>query len=345
MYMEQYLQKIEFNLQEKKEFFGSFSSLYESGLAVGDIFKSMKLSTRNEKIRTVCSFVLKCINEGNSLKEALLPFSKALGIAYSALLATGEESGKLDNILSCIYSNIEKQQEIKSNLINALLYPVFIFFAAITVAMFFQFFINPSFRSVYDYNISTNTVNLLFTAVIKIIIVYLIIFGLLFYVYKTQKIKESIKKFFSSLWIIRGILRNYYFTNYFYVLSLAYEAGVPSGTSVMLANSVIGIKEIKEKLKNAEKNIETGMPVSEALNITGLFSGFVMSQIAAGEQAGKLDKSFKKAAKDYENKMDTVIKTMQKLLGPIVLFIVGIIVALVAAKSYSEYYKAIFSMF
>lgn len=339
------LNSIEFNLQEKKEFFNSFASLYESEIPIGDIFKHISASSKNEKIKTLCTFISRHINQGKTLEETLPKCEKALGRAYCALIAAGERAGKLENILSDILSNIAKQQEIKSALINALIYPCFIITLAFIVFLFFQFFVIPSFKSVTDYDSSMNMTALFIKAVIKIFFIAALTAGGLFYLFKNQSAKKALRGYVSKLWIIRGILEDYYSANFFYTASLAYAAGISAYETVMLSASVIGLDEVRAKILKTAKMIENGTPVSRALNLAGVFSDFALSQTAAGEESGRLDKTLKTAAKDYEDKMDIKIKAMLKLLGPAVLIIAGIITAFIAAKGYSEYYKALFSMF
>ena len=334
---------IELNLKEKKEFFSSFASLYESGMPIGDVLKSILNSSRNEKIRCLCAYASDRINEGKTLDEALYPFHSSIGKAYSALIAAGEEAGKLENILSNICFNITKQQELKSNLITALIYPCCMFFFATLVGMIFMFIVFPSLRSITDYeNISTSSIYI--RGIIKIIISYIVIFGIIIFTIKTPKILKLIKRIIFSIWIIRGILTNYYFTNFFYIMSLAYEAGITPSKSIMLANSVMDIEKIQTKINQAEKMTESGTSVSRAFNLIGVFSGYAISQVATGEEAGKLGKMYNIIAKDYKNQTDTAIKAILKLIGPIVLLIVGIIVTIIASKGYSEYYNAIYSM-
>lgn len=342
--MKMNIRNIELNLKEKKEFFGSFAYLYESGMSVGDIFKSIMKSTYNEKIKAVCNYISLKIDKGKTIEEAVMPCSKAIGTAYSALIGAGEQSGTLENILSSICAAITKQLEIRTKLITAIIYPVCMFFFALGVGMFFNFIIIPLLRSAANYE-DVCTSSLFITGGVKIITIFTIIFAVMLFIIKTPGMLKSLEKTFSSIGIVRGILTDYYFTNFFYTMSLSYNAGVTASKSIMLANSVIGLDSISKKIEPAVTMTENGTPVSRALNLTGVFSGSAMSQIAAGEEAGKLDKMYEFVAKDYENQMNMAIETALKMLGPILLLIVGIFVGIIVVKAYSEYYNAIFSMF
>lgn len=334
-----------FSLKEKKEFFTSFYYLYKSGISIVEIFKSILISSNNKNIKNLCSIIVKQTEKGNSLKESMLPYSCALGIAYTMLIIAGEESGKLETVLSDIIKNLTREEEIKSNLISSLTYPVTIFFLAIGVFFLFKFFIIQVFNQFAE-GISFNCVtNLLITAIIKIIIIYTIIFALIIYFYKNKNIITNILNILSKIKFISEILKNYYFANFFSVISLSYDSGIPATESISLASSVINIPLIKSKLKRAENMVKNGCEITTALKITNIFSGYAISQISAGEQAGELAKIFKIVSYDYEKKLDSSIKIILKLTEPIMIIFVGLIVLYVASTAYNAYYKSLMSLF
>ena len=128
-------------------------------------------------------------------------------------------------------------------------------------------------------------------------------------------------------------------------MALSYEAGVPVTEAIVMSNSVVNIPAYKKKLKKSADMVLNGCRVATALAATNLFSGYAMSQVAAGEQSGELDKMFKIVAFDYEEKMDMAIKVMLKLLEPTVMILVGLLVLYIASKGYSAYFNGLFSMF
>ena len=330
---------------EKREFFNSFYFLFKSGLSVLAIFESMYNSSKNPKIKKLCSHILQKLEKGHSFKEAMKDLYQALGLAYSKLIAAGEETGKLESVLSDIIRNISKQEEIKSNLISSLTYPAIIFFLAVAVALLFKFFILRVFASMGSGLCYADILTMALTAVIKIIAVFGAIFGVLFYLYKNKKLLNKIIGFIVDIRIFQNIVKNYYFINFFLVLSLAYESGIPINEALVLANSVINIPAVNKKIKKAENMMNNGCELTTALRITGVFSNYAMSQISAGEKSGELDKMLKTVAFDYENKLDIAIKVMLKLIEPLTIIIVGIFVACIAVNAYRAYYSSLFSMF
>lgn len=336
---------VAFSLKEKKEFFNSFYFLYKSGLSVFEIFQSIISSTHNFKIRALCKQIVKKIEQGKSIKESMKFNTKALGLAYTMLIAAGEESGKLEEVLSTIIKNIKKQEEMKSHLISKLTYPVCMFFFAIAVALLFKLFVLKVFSMMGEGLAASELTGMLIMAIIQIILIFIIIFAGLFYVYKNKNLMNKITSFILQLKIFANLLKNYYFSNFFSVLALAYEAGVPVSESLYLANSVINIPKINHIIKKSEKMILNGSDLTTALGVTGLFSSYAMSQISAGEMAGEVDKALKTISFDYENRLNNAIDVILKLVEPMMLVIVGILVAAVMVTGYRGYYNYLFSMF
>lgn len=335
----------EFSLQEKKEFFNSFYHLYNSGVPVSEAIKLIINASSDKNVRDFCRLIIKRTEKGKSLKEALKNHSQYLGLAYTMLITAGEEAGKLPETIEGILKNIRIQEEIKSNLISALTYPCAILCLALAVALLFKFFILKVFANMASGIESSDIKALLVSAVIKIILVFAVLGFCVFNIYKNKKLLLEIKGFISKTFLLKNIMNNFYFANFFNVMALAYDAGVPISETLVLASSVVNVGHYQKKLKKASDMIKNGCNITTALASTDLFSNYAISQVSTGEQSGELDKMFKITANDYEQKLDNEIKVLMKLIEPALIVIVGFIAAIIAVKGYSAYYNGILSMF
>ncbi len=329
-------------ISEKKEFFNSFYFLYKSGLSVIEIFKSMITSTHNQKLKSICLKISKSVERGESLKNSLKKYAKVLGLAYVMLVSAGEESGKLDDVLQGILKALNKEEEIKSKIITAVTYPCIIFLLAIGVALIFKFFVFEMFNKAAD---GVNAGAVAISAIIKIVFIYALIGIVVLMIWKNKKILRNIISFFSGFLFISNILKNYYFSNFFTVMALAYESGITAGEALHLANTVINIPSVNRKLNKAEDMVYQGCEMATALGVSDVFSADSISQVSSGEKAGELDKVFKTIAHNYENHLEVALQAALKLIEPVMIGIVGIFVAYIAVNAYKGYYSAIFSMF
>ena len=81
--------------------------------------------------------------------------------------------------------------------------------------------------------------------------------------------------------------------------------------------------------------------VATAFAVTQLFSGFAMSQISAGENAGKLEKMFFIVAADYEKKLEFALDIILQIIKPLSIVLVAMFVLYVAVTGYKSYFNGL----
>ncbi len=334
-----------FTLVEKKEFFNAFYFQYKSGLSILEIFKAIFASSKNPNIRALCFHVLTKIEKGCTLSEAFERYTNALGLAYTKLICAGELTGKLDSVLSSIIEHIKKGEAYKEKIVSSLTYPAILLVMAICVMIIFNSFVFKVFDSMGDGITSCLIAKLAITAVVQILIFLAIVFGIFFYLKFNEKARSKVLNAISNIKLISLFIKDYYFQNFFVVLALAYEAGVPAVESVSLANTVMQLNEIKNKIAKSVQMINQGCKITTALGVANVFSEYAISQVSAGENAGELDKMFKTVAFDYEQRLTGRIKLFTKLLEPGILILMAIFIAHIAINAYNKYYSGLFSMF
>ena len=175
------------SVQEKKDFFNSFYSLYKSGHSVLEIFDLIYASTKCTRIKTHCAKILHGIKQGHSLKESMKCCTNALGKAYTMLIVAGEESGKLEDILSEIVKNVMMQEKIKNDVISKATYPAAMFLFAIFVALLFKTFIIEVFNSSIA-GVKVCITTLAIKALIQISLVFGVITIAIYLLYKNKSL-------------------------------------------------------------------------------------------------------------------------------------------------------------
>lgn len=330
-----------FKIKEKIEFFNALYFMYTSGLSVQQIFGSIYSQSKNPNIRGLCAKVVKKIERGRTLEEAFQGCQNALGVAYTSLIVAGEHSGKLDEVLEDIIKNLNREEEIKNNLISSFAYPVCILALALFVFLLFEFCLLKIYASMGQGITYCAMKTIFITAMIKIAIIYAVIIGACIFLYKNKALQRKIMDFICAMPFMSKIVKSYNFANFFSVMGLSYMAGIPAYRAVELANSVVSIKRIKMNISNAVKMISKGCEVTTAFGVAKVFSSFAMSQISAGEKSGELDKMCAIVSNSYEKELETSLSVMMKLMQPISLGLIAIIVGYVLYRAYTTYYAAL----
>ncbi len=330
------------SIQEKKDFFNSFYSLYKSGASILQVFDSIYNSTKNTKIKSLCAKILAGIKKGQSLKESMKCCSSALGTAYTMLIIAGEESGKLEDILSNIIKNILTQEKVKNDIITKSAYPIAMFFLAVFVALLFKTFIIKVF-TLSAAGAKVCIASLALSACIQIAFTFGLIAIAIYLLYKNKSLLAKILSKLTVFKPIENLVKNYTYSNFFAVLTLGYSAGISLSEALYLASTVTNLPEDKNLLTQATLRVQQGCELTTALSATSLFSEYAISQIATGEKAGELEKMLKAVSYDYETKLRVSLEVILKLMEPLMILFVAVIVLFVVASGYNAYYSFLFS--
>ena len=87
---------------------------------------------------------------------------------------------------------------------------------------------------------------------------------------------------------------------------------------------------MKNKMSIIRQAVEKGSTLHEGLEETGLFENMVIQMIKAGESSGALDDMLQKVTEYYKMRFDAIIDGLQESIEPIMLFVIGGMVLLLA---------------
>jgi general secretion pathway protein F len=87
---------------------------------------------------------------------------------------------------------------------------------------------------------------------------------------------------------------------------------------------------LKAKLATVRQAVEKGSTLHEGLQETGLFENMIIQMVSAGESSGQLDAMLQKVTEYYKMKFDAIIDGLQEAIEPIMLFVIGAMVLLLA---------------
>jgi type IV pilus assembly protein PilC len=111
------------------------------------------------------------------------------------------------------------------------------------------------------------------------------------------------------------------------------EGGVPVAQTVEVVSNTINNIIYKEILNETASNIKAGMTLSDSLKqYPYYFPEIVTQMIAVGEQTGRLKSMLEKVANFYFREADNIVSNLTDLIQPILIIVIGILVALLFAS-------------
>lgn len=322
--------------QEFAIFSRTLATLLESGIPLVEAIESLSEDIKSDRKKLFFSNVISGLREGKSFSESL----KEAGIKdpiIISFISSGETGSTLIHNLKIIASILEKREEIKSILINALIYPIVLLTVAIGVVIFMMVTVVPKIVSIY----SSMKLSLPLTTQITLavsdaflhhylIIVISAILTLFSLAILKQKEKKRIDKFKLRIPILGRLTLYVEMQRFLETLSNLLKAGVPIVDAMTSATYTVRNDSLRYKLLFIHDELKTGESLTKLISqeINGL-PVVVLQLIKAGEQGGNLAELLLKASNFLRVEIETRVKNLTTLIEPVTILIVGLIVGFI----------------
>ncbi|MBQ3641034.1 type II secretion system F family protein [bacterium] len=324
-------------INEKKAFINSFLMYYKSGVPLVDSFKKMSDKAASPNIKLITNEIYNALNRGTPFDEVILRYEKYFDRVITGLLIAGEKSGKLIVVLARLQKLLKDSSRIRNEIKKTMIMPKFIFFVIVFVMCIFSFFINPRLSAEEPASI----ISLLIPCIIKTSIVFAGIFALFVFAKKTHFAEKKICPVLSKIPRVKNLINNANWSDFFLVMNVAYDGGLPVTSMLDLASETIKEPGLKRKLKNAIQNVMKGEDLSGALSQIKELPADYLSAIASGEATGELDKALKGIISEIDEVIDLELTYLSRMIEYAMIIISAIVVLLIILNYYKTFYNGL----
>ncbi len=271
------------------------------------------------------------IESGEGFSASLAKFPKVFNKVYVNLVAAGEQSGNLDDVLKRLAQYMDNILRLMRKIRSALAYPCVLVLVTVAVVTLLMVKVIPVFEDVYSgANVELPAPTQLVITTSRLLRMNLLaIFGslvgivvLLSWFYKTPRGRKMFHQLFLKIPIIGVLIQKNLFARVGRTLSVLVASGVPMLATLNLVKQAAGNVILEEALDKVAKDIERGQSLSGGLRNCGVFSAMFVQMVSAGEETGKLPEMLSNVADFYENEVNVMADMLASLLEPI--FIVGV---------------------
>lgn len=337
------------SLSEKILLAQQLSLMIKSGLSIIEALSFLKSQSISKSLRYILESLESDLNKGQSLYSSLEKFHHQFGDFYINLIKVGETSGNLSQNLEYITSVLRRQQELKGKIITSLIYPLFIFSGTIIVTFLVVFIVFPKLMPVFtELKIKLPLITRIFIAVSTFILNrwYFFILFFIFLVFafwlllRNKKIKYFFDKLMIYLPLIGKINRYLIFINFSRNLAVLSKSGVDIVNALEISGKTTGNLFYQSISGAIIKMVYEGHNLKEAFfPYQKYFEKIFINLLEVGERTGELELTLNHLAEYYEQNLDNKLKTFTSLIEPILLAIMGIVVAFVALAIISPIYQ------
>jgi general secretion pathway protein F len=298
------------------------------------------IGTQNEKehVRDRLSSVHAGLVEGQSLSESMRREPASFPPLYRAMIAAGETSGTLPNITERLADLLERQSELRGKLINALAYPIVLALVSILVVALLMIWVVPKVVEQFDdvnqqlplvTRIVIGTSNFMAEWWLAILAGLVILSLIVWRALQEPQLKYRFDSFLLRLPFFGRLIRDLHAARLSRTLSTMVASRLPIIEGLRLTTNTINNSVLRKASQDMVEAIRGGSGLSNALKNAGVFPPMLVYLTASGEASGQLDDMLARAADYLEREFDNFTSTALSLLEPLIIVVLGGIVAVV----------------
>ncbi len=325
------------------------TALLGAGLPVDRSLKILVEATENIKFKKIIKEILKAIEGGSDLSEAMGRHPEIFSEFYVNMVKAGEAGGVLEAVLERLGLFLETSQELKDYIKSALVYPLFLLFVGGISIIILMTFVIPKFSVIFAGMGSALPVSTKFLlAASDIFRVYwwaIILSGMaLFFSFswysKTPKGRIVFDKLKMGFPVIGDLIKKIEVGRITRTLGTLINSGVPILQAILLVKDIINNKVVAGTMDDIYDRVKEGERLSTPLTQSQIFPPLAVHMIKVGEETGNLSGMLLKVADNYEKIVRNLVKRGISLIEPLMILFMGIVVGFIVISML----MAIFSM-
>lgn len=317
---------------------GAGLPLDRSLLVLAELAESPRLKRLVDRVRDE-------VRGGISLSEALERQHGVFSRLYVNMVRAGELGGTLDHTLTRLSEYLERNQELKSSVVSALIYPCILLLLAGGALIFLLVYVIPNFMPLFeqlggDLPILTQIV-LAFANVLRYgwWAILLVVAGVA--VFFQRQFADPVTRLtwdtrLLDLKWIGDLLTKIDTARLARTAGTLLKNGVPLLSALSISKNVLGNSALAEQVEIANKEVKTGGGLAHALAASKRFPRLALQMISVGEETGHLDDMLLRAADTYDREVRTTIDRLMAAFVPVMTillagFIAVIVISMVSA--------------
>jgi len=314
------------------------ANLLKSGITLLRALSIIEEQTHNAYFKKVISHINSNVKNGRSFSESLTVFPHIFSTLYITMVNAGEESGNLQEMLVNIAIYQRKQEEVRSKVKTAMVYPALMATVGIGTIYFVLTFVLPKMAGLYDSigdSLPLPTVILLNVSqilnkgwLIVLVGICLLTLSVKQWV-QSEHGKVAASRFVLHMPLFGEIILRAELSRFCRTLVLLLKSGVSIIKALDITIPLLSNELIKKHFEKCNDELIAGGSFGESIKESKEIPAMFGYLIAVGEESGSLNEVLADISDSYEQETDEKIKIMTTLLEPIMILVIGLLVGFI----------------
>ena len=327
--------------------------LIKAGMTLDESLSVLEKRLKQPRVQQMTHALHQALVDGRSFSQALRDFPRIFPPIYVNLVAAGEASGALPDILARLVEHLQQAKGLRDRVQQALIYPAFLALAGMGLITVFITFMVPKLVGFMAENggilplptrilLGANHVLTTYWWVGLLIALGVSVAFRAFV--RTEEGRINWDRFRLMIPGYGRIIRHRYYAQFSRTLGTLTENGVPLLRAIDLVTEIAGNRYLEVKMAEVRRAVIDGATLSTALSAQNLFPELFTDMMAVGEQTGHFAQTMQTIADVYERELDRTTNTISTLIPPVIIVMISIVVGLIVYSIISAVFEMTHSL-
>jgi general secretion pathway protein F len=292
----------------------------------------------SEKAKRMLERVRDQVRGGTPLSDALEAEHGSFSRLYVNMVRAGEAGGSLHDTLARLADYLERSANLKSSVINAMIYPAFLVGMVLVSLMVLLVYVVPQFAPMFeDMNIEMPLITRIVLGVGSalqsfwwlILVAIVLTVGWLRRQMADPPARLKIDERLLRMRVVGDIVRKVETARVARTLGTLLKNGVPLLAGLSVARNVMTNTALAESVGAAAEDVKTGGGLGYALAQSKRFPKLALQMISVGEESGELDTMLMKVADTFDIEVKNTLDRLLAALVPATTIVMTVVVAMI----------------
>lgn len=312
------------------------ATVLEAGLPVVQALLITAESQHLARMQDLLEALSREVAAGGALSEALKRHPGHFGGLHVSLVAAGERSGRLAELLASLATWLERRERIRKKISSALSYPLAVLGIAVAVVGLMLIYVVPEFERMFSgYGAELPPLTRLVVGLSESLrqngLTWLVSVaagaGALTLTRRrltaARRLEDRLKL---RLPLLGSLFARAALARFMRTLATLLEAGLPAIEALDAAGGACGNRIYEAAIRQARDDVATGQGLRKAMSYLEALPPALARMIGVGEETGRLSDMCSHLADRYDEELQTAADRLGALLEPLLMAILGVLI-------------------
>jgi len=337
------------SLAEKITFIENLSIMLKAGISVSRGLQILAKQIKNRRFKTIAEDIYSQVQSGKGLGDSMEKYPNVFSNIFYSMVKVGELTGNLDKSLEYLSIQLQREADLKSKALGAMIYPSVIVGAMVIIGVVMSIFVLPKLTSIFkDFDTQlpflTRMVIILADfmsghAVIAIGLLVGSVVGMIV-ILRTPTGQRALDFVLLHFMILSGIVKKINLARFARILSSLLKSGIPIVEALQVTSDSLGNSYFRDVAAKGSMDVKLGKPLSESLSKDpNLFPPLIIQMLQVGEESGTVENILEQLAVHFEEEVDTTLRNLSSIIEPLLLLVIGGVVGVLALALITPIYN------